>query len=162
MVFNDAMVEISMTLVATYLTFYVAEDLLHVSGVLAVVVLGVAMSAMASNRISPEVHHPMHIFWEMMEYFANTIIFVYSGLIIALEIYRTRGEQLEDNEVESLRLFDSDATPMNRTSDFLLHDFRYISKPKTGPMQFCCSCFSRSDSPPCSPYSIAESCLVDL
>lgn len=87
LVFNDAMVEISMTLVTAYLTFYVAEDLLVVSGVLAVVALGVTMSAMASSRISPEVHHPMHIFWEMMEYFANTLIFVYSGVVIAVEIY---------------------------------------------------------------------------
>ncbi|GMH39853.1 hypothetical protein BSKO_07757 [Bryopsis sp. KO-2023] len=101
LVFNDAIVEISITLVTTYLTFYVAEDLFAVSGVLAVVVLGVVMSAMASNRISPEVHEPMHVFWEMLEYLANTLIFVYSGLVIAVEIYASGGEAGEKAHIKA-------------------------------------------------------------
>ena len=39
-VFNDAEVEIGITLVSCYFTFFVAEAFLGVSGVLAVVVLG--------------------------------------------------------------------------------------------------------------------------
>lgn len=99
-VFNDALVEISITFVVTYMTFYVAEELLHVSGVLAVVVLGVMMRATASNRISPEVHVPLHVFWEMLEYFANTLIFIYSGVIIAVEICESAVRRMEENLVK--------------------------------------------------------------
>jgi sodium/hydrogen exchanger 10/11 len=57
--------------------------------VLAVVVLGVYMSGYGSQRISVEVEHSLHSFWEMIEYLANTIIFVYSGYLIAFNVTGT-------------------------------------------------------------------------
>ena len=53
-VFNDAVVEITITLASTYFTYYVGDELLGVSGVLAVVTLGVEINARRTN-ISPEV-----------------------------------------------------------------------------------------------------------
>ena len=53
-VFNDAVVEITITLASTYFTYYVGDVLLGVSGVLAVVTLGVEINARRTN-ISPEV-----------------------------------------------------------------------------------------------------------
>lgn len=53
-VFNDAVVEITITLASTYFTYYVGEVLLEVSGVLAVVTLGIEINARRTN-ISPEV-----------------------------------------------------------------------------------------------------------
>lgn len=46
-IFNNIFMEISLTLVSAYLTFYLAEDVLEVSGVLAVVALGIFMSTFA-------------------------------------------------------------------------------------------------------------------
>lgn len=53
-VFNDAVVEITITLASTYFTYYVGDDLLGVSGVLAVVTLGIEINARRTN-ISPQV-----------------------------------------------------------------------------------------------------------
>lgn len=43
--FNDAMVDISLTVTSCYLTFFVAEEVCEASGVLAVVTLGAYLGA---------------------------------------------------------------------------------------------------------------------
>ena len=53
-VYNDAVVEITITLASTYFTYYVADVLLGVSGVLAVLTLGIEINSRRTN-ISPEV-----------------------------------------------------------------------------------------------------------
>lgn len=58
-VFNDAMVEISVTLSSTYLIFYIGEEVLGVSGVLAVVMLGIEINQHRTS-ISPEVEVFLH------------------------------------------------------------------------------------------------------
>ncbi len=83
-VFNDAMVEISVIVVAAYLTFYIAEGFFHVSGVLGLVALGLAMASVGKTRISPGVEHFLHEFWELAAYIANTLIFIIVGVVIAL------------------------------------------------------------------------------
>ena len=52
-VYHNALVEITITVVATYLTFYIGEFILGVSGVLAVAMLGLELSANKTS-ISPE------------------------------------------------------------------------------------------------------------
>eukprot|EP01060_Flectonema_neradi_P026043 TRINITY_DN3489_c0_g1_i1.p1 TRINITY_DN3489_c0_g1~~TRINITY_DN3489_c0_g1_i1.p1 ORF type:complete len:1104 (+),score=189.70 TRINITY_DN3489_c0_g1_i1:72-3314(+) len=79
-IFNDALVEIAVTLAAAYLTFFIAEGFLHVSGVLALVTLGLWLSH-HRQAISPEVEHTLHGFWEMTVYLANTLIFALVGLV---------------------------------------------------------------------------------
>ena len=81
-VFNDPLVEISIIVSSAYATFYVAEYFMHVSGVLALVALGVAMASIGRTRISPEVEHFLHEFWEIAAFIANVIIFVIVGVII--------------------------------------------------------------------------------
>jgi len=85
-VFNDPMIEITLSVVAAYLSFYIAEELLHVSGVVAIVTLGISLASIGRTRISPEVAGFLHHFWEMMAYIANTIIFLLVGIIIAVRI----------------------------------------------------------------------------
>lgn len=81
-IFNDALTEITITLASTYITFYMGEVFLGVSGVLSVVVLGVAMNAQRT-MISPEVEKFLHRFWETMAYIANTLIFIIVGMVIS-------------------------------------------------------------------------------
>ena len=57
--FNDALVEITITLASTYLTFYIGEEVLGVSGVIAVVMLGIQINALRTS-ISPEVEVFLH------------------------------------------------------------------------------------------------------
>jgi len=78
-IFNDATVEITITLVSAYLTFYVGEEILGVSGILAVVILGIVMNSERTS-ISPDSEHALHHFWEMVGYLANTVLFVIVGI----------------------------------------------------------------------------------
>lgn len=92
-VFNDAVVEITITLVATYITYYVGEAVLGVSGVMAVVILGITMSA-EKTCISPDVEHEVHEFWGMLGHLANTVLFFITGVIITER--GTRGLNVDD------------------------------------------------------------------
>ena len=85
-VFNDPLVEITLMMAMAYLAMIIAEGMLHVSGVMALVVAGLYMSSVGRTRISPEVMHFLSEFWEMMAYIANSLIFFLVGLVIALQI----------------------------------------------------------------------------
>ena len=82
-VFNDPMIEITVVLVVSYAVFFVCEHFFHVSGVLGLVALGILMAGVGKTRISPEVEHFMHEFWELIAFVANVIIFIVVGVVIA-------------------------------------------------------------------------------
>ena len=84
--FNAPLVEITITVVLAYAAMLLAESQLHVSGVMAVVTAGLWMSGPGRLQISPEVTHFLHRFWEMLSYFANTLIFFLVGLVISMQI----------------------------------------------------------------------------
>lgn len=82
-VFNDAMVETSLVIAAAYLTFYLAEHTFKVSGVLGLVALGLIIGGVGRARISPQVEHFMHEFWELAGFIANCLIFLIVGIVVA-------------------------------------------------------------------------------
>ncbi len=85
-VFNDALVEITVIIGAAYLTFFICEHFFHVSGVLGLVTLGLLMAGIGRTRISPQVEHFLHEFWDMAAFLANTLIFLIVGVVIASKI----------------------------------------------------------------------------
>ncbi len=93
-VFNDALVEITVIVAGAYITFYIAEHFFHVSGVLGLVALGLLMASSGRTRISPEVEHFLHEFWEMFAFIANTLIFLIVGVVIANNIVFTANDFL--------------------------------------------------------------------
>jgi Na+/H+ antiporter len=84
--FNDPLVEITLTLVLAYAAMIIAEGFFHVSGVMAIVTAGLWMHAQGRTRISPEVFHFLHQFWQMLAYIANTLIFLLVGLVVAIQV----------------------------------------------------------------------------
>ncbi|MGE0079172.1 MAG: cation:proton antiporter [Bacteroidales bacterium] len=88
-VFNDALIEITVIIGAAYLTFFLAENIFHVSGVISVVTLGIAMAGPGKTRVSPGVTHFLHEFWELAAFIANTLIFLIVGVVIAQHILFT-------------------------------------------------------------------------
>jgi NhaP-type Na+/H+ or K+/H+ antiporter len=86
LLFNKPVIEITLTISAAYLAYFIAENLLHASGVVAVVTLGLLLAGSGRTRISPEVAGFLHRFWHMMAHIANTLIFVLVGIIIASRI----------------------------------------------------------------------------
>ena len=75
------LVEITLTIAAAYTTFILAEQL-HVSGIVALVALALLFSTLGRTRVSPEISHFLHQFWEMLAYIANTLIFLIVGIVI--------------------------------------------------------------------------------
>jgi NhaP-type Na+/H+ or K+/H+ antiporter len=88
-VFNDALFEITVVVGAAYLAFFIAEHFVHVSGVLALVSFGIMMAGIGRTRISPQVGHFLHEFWELAAFIANTLIFLIVGVVIALRVSYT-------------------------------------------------------------------------
>ncbi len=87
-VYNNPAVETSITFAAAYLCFWLAESSyagIHVSGVLAVVGLGLVISKF-KFYISVQAEEVVHHFWEMIGFMANTLIFLISGIVVAQRV----------------------------------------------------------------------------
>ncbi|MCX4027037.1 cation:proton antiporter [Endozoicomonas sp. SM1973] len=85
-VFNDPMIEITLSIATAYLVYFAAEKM-HVSGIVAVVTLALMFAGIGRTRISPEVAEFLHNFWEMMAHIANTLIFLLVGVLIAARVH---------------------------------------------------------------------------
>lgn len=62
-IYNSAVVEVTMTIVAALGCFIVGNEMLGVSGVLAVLCLGIWMLSFGAHHISREVQEPLNIIW---------------------------------------------------------------------------------------------------
>ncbi|KAL6480686.1 hypothetical protein MHYP_G00117190 [Metynnis hypsauchen] len=78
-VFDDGLVEITISLVMTYISFYLAQWL-DMSGVIAVLIMVLLLDTIT---FSPEIEVFLLQFWEMLTFLANTLIFFISGIVIA-------------------------------------------------------------------------------
>ncbi|MFH2134374.1 MAG: cation:proton antiporter [Pseudomonadota bacterium] len=83
-IYTEPHVEISLTTILAYLSFFIAEHMLHVSGVMAVVSAGIVMGGWGRTKISPTVADYMNKFWEYMAFVANVLIFLLVGLSVDL------------------------------------------------------------------------------
>ena len=81
------MLEVNTTFCASYLVFFIAEGTsLHVSGILALVGLGLWMNKEGQTRISAESEHALHHVWGYIGFMAETVIFILSGVIMGLRL----------------------------------------------------------------------------
>ena len=79
---TDAFFEITLTTILAYLSFYVAEHWLHLSGVMSAVAAGVVMGGWGKAKISPSVVHYLEHFWDYLAGVANALIFLLVGLTV--------------------------------------------------------------------------------
>lgn len=80
---NAPEIEISLTSILAYLSFFVAEHMLHVSGVMAVVSAGVIIGGdWGRSKISPPVEGYLDHFWKYTAFVANALIFMLVGLSV--------------------------------------------------------------------------------
>ena len=83
-VLNDSMTEISVTFVAVYMSFLISEHAeVKISGTLAIVALGIYMSARGKTYVSRDSGQNVNTFWRYLNWCAESIIFVLSGVIMA-------------------------------------------------------------------------------
>nr|APR62626.1 Na+/H+ antiporter [Ricinus communis] len=90
-IFNDTVIEIALTLAVSYITYFTAQEGADVSGVLAVMTLGMFYAAAARTAFKGEGQQSLHHFWEMVAYIANTLIFILSGVVIAEGVLSSDG-----------------------------------------------------------------------
>lgn len=84
---RDDVLTSTVTFITCYICFYLAEfTFLHVSGILALVVLGLFMSAHGRTKIYPESEHSVHTVWSFVQYGCETIIFLLTGVIVGKEM----------------------------------------------------------------------------
>ncbi|KAF9677498.1 hypothetical protein SADUNF_Sadunf08G0114000 [Salix dunnii] len=82
-IFHDTVIEITLTLAVSYVAYFTAQEGAAVSGVLAVMTLGMFYAAVAKTAFKGDAQQSLHHFWEMVAYIANTLIFILSGIVIA-------------------------------------------------------------------------------
>ena len=84
-IIDDAMLEITITLVAVF-GAYIGAEQFHFSGVLAVVAAGLVCGNLSSSRMSPTSKIILLNFWEYLAFIANTLVFLLIGLVIDLDL----------------------------------------------------------------------------
>ena len=80
---NDSLIEITLTIVAAYGSYLLAEEF-HFGGVLAVVVAGLVLGNVGPRGMSPTTRISLHSFWDYLAFLANSIVFLLVGIIIDL------------------------------------------------------------------------------
>ena len=77
---DDHLVETTLTTLVAFGSFFVAEDLLHFSGVLAVVAAGIVSGNVGPQGMSPTTKIVVFNFWEYAAFAANSAVFLLIGL----------------------------------------------------------------------------------
>ncbi len=87
---DDAMIETSLTVVTAYGAYLLAEEFgklvgdeeLKLSGILAVVAAGLVVGNVGLGTTSPSTRITLSNFWELLTFFANSMVFLVIGLTI--------------------------------------------------------------------------------
>jgi len=77
---SDPAIEITLTTILAYASFLVAEEWLHVSGVMATVAAGLMLGSWGKLKISASVRSYVHHFWDYMGFVATALIFLMVGM----------------------------------------------------------------------------------
>mmetsp|Transcript_60121 Transcript_60121/g.159761 ORF Transcript_60121/g.159761 Transcript_60121/m.159761 type:complete len:865 (-) Transcript_60121:1811-4405(-) len=95
---GSPLLEATITIAAAYICFFVAQGPAGASGVLAVLTLGLLIATYGPSVTSREASHFLHVFWSVVEYMANTIIFVLGGATVAFDVFLLRGDLVNIKE----------------------------------------------------------------
>lgn len=78
---ENALAPTSVSVGLPYLAFTVAEHLLHVSGVMAVVAAGIAFAAVGPAKAPPEIWRHLRAVWDQIDWWAASLIFVLASIV---------------------------------------------------------------------------------
>lgn len=74
--------QISLSVALPYVTYLVADQLLGVSGVVAVVMAGITLNYLSPGRISPTNWTNLREVWDVLAYWAGAMIFLLAALLV--------------------------------------------------------------------------------
>ena len=87
---DDCTMQMALTLCCAYISFFLGQYILKVSGVISCVTAGVMLSWLAPPLfLQPE---SLEVVWHTLEWTANTLIFMLAGLIVGKFINQTSAE----------------------------------------------------------------------
>ena len=81
---DDTILQIALTLCCGYLSFYFAQELCDISGILCCCSAGLMLSWLAPPIILN--HESMHNVWSVIEWLGNSLIFLLAGIHIHIHI----------------------------------------------------------------------------
>ncbi|MEL6555493.1 MAG: sodium:proton antiporter [Cyanobacteria bacterium J06621_11] len=93
---ENPLVLATLTTIVAYATFLIAEEVVGVSGVIALVSAGIVLGWYNNNRLRPEARHFVSEFWEYLAFLANSLIFLLVGLTVSRLQFFTQIEQTQD------------------------------------------------------------------
>jgi len=74
--------EVSLTVSVAYLSYFISEHYLHVSGVVATVTAGLVVGSSGRTRMSPVTLETLSQSWHQFGFWANSLIFLFSAMLI--------------------------------------------------------------------------------
>lgn len=81
---SDPILEIGLTIVLAYLAFLTAEELLHLSGIMATLGVGLTLGTWGRLRIASTVRAYLEQFWSVLAFTANALLFLLLGMQVSL------------------------------------------------------------------------------
>jgi CPA1 family monovalent cation:H+ antiporter len=87
---NDPLVEITLTTIAAYGSFLIAEHF-HASGIMSALAAGLTIGSIGARAISPEGHRRVHWAWQYFAFLANSFVFILIGMNVANQPLRALG-----------------------------------------------------------------------
>ena len=79
---DDRLAEATLTVALAYLVFIVADRLLHVSGVVAVLAAGLTVSAFGRSRITPYNWSFLADLWAQLAFWAHSLVFLLASILV--------------------------------------------------------------------------------
>lgn len=74
--------EVTLTIALAYLSYFVSEHYLNVSGVVATVIAGLVVGSNGRTRMSPVTFELLRSSWTQMGFLANSLIFLFAAMLI--------------------------------------------------------------------------------
>ncbi|MCX5590336.1 cation:proton antiporter [Alcaligenes endophyticus] len=74
--------EVTLTIALAYLSYFVSEHYLQVSGVVATVIAGLVVGSNGRTRMSPVTFELLRSSWTQMGFLANSLIFLFAAMLI--------------------------------------------------------------------------------
>jgi len=88
--FADGIQQALVTLISAYTSFLVADELLQVSGVMAVLITGLIMGRVIHNDFQDERGSFVDTFWGFNVYVAEALVFLLMGVTVSLNMFEER------------------------------------------------------------------------
>ena len=98
---RDPNIEITSLVFCTFATFWLAENIIGVSGVLGTVVFGVQTARTSMLAMDEHTHHANHAFWSELGYICTSFIFLLSGVKSRDKIARFLDEAATTIDIEA-------------------------------------------------------------